>query len=170
MNRPNENEFAPYYKRYIDLVPDGDIISIMIEQQKDVEDILSSIDEETSKFRYAENKWSVREVIGHVIDGERIFAYRALRFSRNDKTELPGFNQDNFMLNSIYHNVPIKNLLEEFILLRKANILMLQSFTEEMWNRTGIANNNFATVKAIAYLSVGHCKHHLNVLKEKYRL
>lgn len=168
MNRPNSNELAAYYAKYIELVPEGNILEILQKQIDEMKETLYMVDEEKSKYRYAENKWSIREVIGHLLDGDRIFAYRALRFSRNDKTEIAGFDQNNYVPNSNHHNIPLKTIVEEFELVRKANILLFSSFTDEMWLRSGIANKNNVSVRAIVYIMAGHCKHHLNVIREKY--
>lgn len=168
MNRPNSNEHAAYYSRYIDLVPDGNIIDLMDKQIEEAKNLLLGIDEEKSKFRYAADKWSIREVFGHVLDGERIFAYRALRFSRNDKTEIAGFEQNLYVPNSNHDNIKLSALLDEFTLVRKSNIYLFQTFTEEMWMRQGIASKNSVTVRAIPFIMAGHCTHHLNVIKNKY--
>ena len=110
----------------------------------------------------------IRELLGHIIDTERVFAYRALRFSRNDKTALPGFEQDDFVPNSNHDNVLLKDLVEEFTLVRKSNLKLFASFTDEMWLRIGTASENAMSVRAVAYNLAGHVIHHTNVLKEKY--
>jgi hypothetical protein len=168
MNRPNPEEHAAYYATYINHVPDGNIIDLMIQQMKEVENLISQISEEKSKYRYTVDKWSIREVLGHVLDGERIFAYRALRFSRNDKTEIAGFEQNDYAPNSNHDSIPLAILLEEFLLVRKANIMLFNTFSEEMWLRCGIASKNLISVRAIAYVLVGHCIHHMNVIQNKY--
>jgi len=162
--------YAVYYDKYIDLVPKGEILNILDNQVKEVIEFISRIDDEKSKFKYAENKWSIREVFGHVLETERIFAYRALRFSRNDKNEIAGSNQTEDMPHSNYENIPLANLLEEFILVRKSNVMLFNTFTKEMWMRTGTANKNLMSVRAITYIMVGHCIHHLNVIRDKYLL
>ena len=167
-SRPQANEYASYYGKYINLVPEGNILEILSEQIQFVEKLFSKITEEKSKFRYAEGKWSIRELLGHITDTERVFVYRALRFSRNDKTALPGFEQDDFVPNSNHDNVLLKNLVEEFILVRKSNIKLFESFTDEMWLRTGTASENTMSVRAVAFNLAGHLIHHTNVLKEKY--
>lgn len=168
MNRPNTDEHAAYYSRYIDLVPEGNIIELLFQQIDETKNLFLSIDEEKSKYRYAADKWSIREVLGHILDGERIFAYRALRFSRNDSTEIAGFEQNLYTANSNHDNILLSNLLEEFILVRKSNILLFQSFTEDMWLRRGVASKNSVSVRAIPFIMFGHCTHHLNVIKNKY--
>jgi hypothetical protein len=167
-SRPQANEYASYYEKYVSLVPDGDILEILNEQITATQKIFGEISEEKSKFRYAEGKWSVRELLGHIIDTERVFAYRALRFSRNDKTALPGFEQDDFVPNSNHHNVLLKDLLEEFVFVRKSNIKLFSTFTKEMWSRIGTASENKMSVLALAYNLAGHVIHHSKVVKEKY--
>lgn len=166
--KPNVSEYAPYYGKYIGLVPDGNILDILVEQNEFINNFFSEISEEKSTYRYAEGKWSIREVLGHIIDTERIFAYRALRISRNDKTALPGFEQDDYVPNSNHANTSIKNLTEEFVLVRKANLKLFESFTDEMWMRTGTASGNPVSVKAAVYVLAGHPIHHINVIKERY--
>lgn len=167
-SRPQASEYASYYGKYINLVPEGNILEILSDQILSVEKLFSAITEEKSKFRYEEGKWSIRELLGHITDTERVFAYRALRFSRNDKTSLPGFEQDDFVPNSNHDNVLLKNLVEEFILVRKSNIKLFELFTDEMWLRTGTASGNAMSARAVAFNLAGHLIHHSNVLKEKY--
>ncbi|MEW6654583.1 MAG: DinB family protein [Bacteroidota bacterium] len=166
--KPNVSEYAPYYGKYISLVPDGNILEILAGQNEFINNFFSGIEEEKSAYKYAEGKWSIREVLGHIIDTERIFAYRALRISRNDKTALPGFEQDDYVPYSNHDNTLLKNLTEEFVLVRKGNLKLLETFTDEMWIRTGTASGNTISVKAAVYVLAGHPIHHINVLKEKY--
>lgn len=168
MNRPKPQEYAEYYNQYISKVPEGNILEILENQIELTKKLFSNINEEKSLFRYEENKWSIRELLGHVIDTERIFAYRILRFSRNDKTNLPSFEQNNYVPNSNHNNITLCKLLEEFYAVRKSNLLLFKSFSEEMWNRTGIANNNPATVNAFVYILAGHFIHHINIIEQKY--
>ena len=166
--RPLANEYAAYYEKYVSRVPEGNILETLNEQITATQKVFGEISEEKSKFRYADGKWSIRELLGHIIDTERVFAYRALRFSRNDKTALPGFEQDDFVPNSNHDNVLLKDLVEEFTLVRKSNLKLFASFTEEMWLRIGTASENAMSVRAVAYNLAGHVIHHTNVLKEKY--
>lgn len=166
--RPNTSEYGSYYGRYINLVPDEDILDIMTKQNEILNAFFNKLTEEKSKYKYAEGKWNIREILGHIIDTERIFAYRALRISRNDKTALPGFEQDDYVPFSNHANTLLKNLSEEFFLLRKANLKLFESFTDEMWMRTGTASENPLSVKAAVYILAGHPMHHLNVIKERY--
>lgn len=168
ISRPLETEYATYYDKYVSKVPQGDLIEILSAQIARAESIFGDITEEKSKYRYAEGKWSIREVLGHILDTERIFAYRALRISRNDKTALPGFEQDDFVPYSNHENILLKDILEEFLLVRKANLKMFESFNDEMWTRIGTASGNPVSVRAIAYILAGHFIHHTAVIEEKY--
>jgi hypothetical protein len=168
VNRPQQGEYLPYYDRYISLVPDGDIIVILQKQIEKTLLILRALPEAQGSFRYAPNKWSIKEVLGHMIDSERIFAYRALRFSRNDMTPLPGYEQDDYIRNSSFDSFPLNELIDEFEHVRKSTILFLKHLTPEAWTRRGIANNAEVSVRALAYVIAGHELHHLNVLKAKY--
>lgn len=168
MNRPNENEYPVYYSNYINLVEDDNIISVLENQIDFVKEFFINISEEKSNFRYAEGKWTIKEVFGHVIDTERIFAYRALRISRNDKTPLPGYDQDLFVQNSNFKNVSLQNLVDEFISVRKSNLMMFKNFSSEMWLNIGTANENLISVRAIAFILAGHLLHHLKIIEQKY--
>jgi len=166
--KPMPNEYGSYYGNYINLVPEGEILQILTEQTDWIRSFFDGISEEKSLFRYAENKWNIREILGHILDTERIFAYRALRISRNDVTALPGFEQDDYVPFSNHNNITLKNLAEEFSLLRKANIKLFESFTNEMRERSGTASGNLFSVKSLVYVIAGHPLHHIKVIKEKY--
>lgn len=168
IDRPSSNEFAHYYHKSIQEVPDGNIIEILEQQKLNAEKFFSSINEEKSLFRYAEGKWSIREVLGHIIDAERIFSYRALRFSRKDPQPLLSFEENTYVSNSNYNSILLMNICEEFSSLRKSNILMFKGFKEKMWTMTGIASENNVSVRAIAYIMAGHFNHHMNIIKERY--
>lgn len=166
--RPETSEYAPYYDRYISLVPEQDILSLLSAQFKETNAAISTLTEEQSEFRYAPGKWSVREMLGHMIDTERIMAYRALRFARNDKTPIEGFEQDDYVRHGPFHQCRLPDLLEEFGYVRNATVCMFRSLTEEAWLRRGVASNNEMSVRALAYVIAGHERHHMRVLREKY--
>lgn len=168
MERPNKNEYAEYYHKYVEKVPNGNIVEILETQLKTMINFFSMITEEKSKFRYADGKWSIREVLGHIIDAEKVFAYRALRFSRNDKNPLHGFDENYYIQNSNYDIIPLQILIEEFASLRKANILMFKGFIEKMWLAKGIASDNEVSVRGLAYIMVGHAEHHMKIVEERY--
>ena len=168
MQKPTPEEHAPYFSLYIDKVPDIDIIDALGMQIDSFSKLLTGITEEKSQHRYAPGKWSIKELTVHILDTERIMAYRALCISRNEKNSLPGYDHDEYVREIDYSKITMKGLLEEFIVLRKSNILMLKNFTEEMCSRKGLANQKPITVRALAYVIYGHAQHHLNILKEKY--
>jgi len=165
---PDPSEYAPYYGRYISLVPAGDIVATLDRQVGETCGMLSTVTDETGNYRYAPGKWSVKEMLGHVIDCERIFAYRALRIARHDRTPIEGFEQDDYVKNGSFgaHSVP--DLLSEFACVRHATVLLFRRLAPEAWERRGIANNNEISVRAIAYIIAGHELHHRRVLEEKY--
>ncbi len=166
--KPNPGDYAPYYERYISLLPDDDIISILEVQKKTSEEFLKTLSEEQGNISYAEGKWTIKEVIGHIIDVERVMAYRALSFSRNEEQSLPGFEQDDYITNSNYSQRSVEDLINEFKAVRNANLIMFKSFSDEMLKRGGIASDNKVTVLALIYIIAGHEKHHIKILKEKY--
>lgn len=168
MKRPGQEEYKPYYERYIGLVPEGDIIKILKKQIKEFENLCKSISPKKSLYSYAPGKWTVREVIGHIIDTERVMAYRALSFARNGHNDLPGFDQDEFARSSNYNDIRFKDIIEEFNAVRTASIYFFEGLSEEAAERSGVANNNPVTVRALAYIMAGHVIHHIKVIKEKY--
>jgi DinB superfamily len=168
MNRPNTNEYAAYYETYVSLVDESDIVSAMRNQTDELRDIFSQMSDDKGLYRYETGKWSIKELLGHLIDGERVFAYRALRFARADKTELAGFDQDPYIENANFDTVKLQDLLEELLSLRNANTLFFNNLSEEAWSRTGVASENEISVRAIAFILVGHIRHHIKILKERY--
>lgn len=166
--RPQISEYAPFHQGYIALVPGSDIVKTVEVEGSRAVALFESVPEEQGSYRYAPGKWTVKEVIGHVIDTERIQAYRALRIARNDKTNLPGFEQDDYIPFSNSNNRLIADLAEEFASVRRASVLLLKSFDEDAWSRKGFANNFELTVRAIAYILAGHELHHRKALREKY--
>lgn len=168
MQRPNQDEYAPYYHQYIKDIPQTGIIEYLAQQLDETVKLFSSIPESKSSFRYAEGKWSIKEVLEHITDAERVFAYRALCISRNDKNNLPGFDENDFIRNANCDGLKLTDILEEFSTLRQSNLKMFNNFSDVMWLRKGTANNNPVTVRAIAYIIAGHALHHMNVLQERY--
>ncbi|HVE57242.1 MAG TPA: DinB family protein [Pyrinomonadaceae bacterium] len=168
MNRPEKSEYAEYYERYISLVGETDIVAVLENQQNELLEFFKKITEEKSLFAYAEGKWTIKEVIGHLTDGERIFAYRALRISRADQTPIEGFEQDGYIENSNFNHTKLSELTEELTLTRKSNLIFFKNLTEEAWLRTGTASENPVSVRALAYIMAGHIRHHLNILNERY--
>jgi len=166
--RPQPGEYAPYYDRYISLVQGEDILDTLDQQRRQTMLLLSGRNDEDGDFRYAPGKWSAKEVLGHVCDTERIFAYRALRIARADATPVEGFEQDDYVRNGPFAQRPLADLVEDFIAVRRATLSLLRNLDEAAWSRRGIANKNEVTVRALAYTIAGHELHHRRILEEKY--
>jgi hypothetical protein len=165
---PAATDYAPYYGRYVSLVPEGDILATLTQQLDSTLALLRGIDEEKAGHRYAPDKWSVKELVGHIIDAERIFAYRALRFARNDRTELQGFEQDDYIRYANFDDCRLGELVDEFEHVRRANLHMLGHLDAEAWQRRGTASGAEVSVLALAYIMAGHEKHHVQILKTRY--
>ena len=166
--RPESGEYAPYYERYISLIEDNDILATLDRQRREMVLLLSGLSEEQGDFRYAPEKWSAKQVLGHVCDTERVFAYRALRISRGDATPMEGFEQDDYVKNGPFARHVIAEVIEDYIAVRRATISLLRSLEEPAWARRGVANKNEVTVRALAYTIAGHEAHHRRILEEKY--
>lgn len=166
--RPGPSEYSPYYGRYIELVPDGSIVDLLRTQVRGTLELLRSLPEAKGDHSYAPDKWSIKQVVGHVIDGERVFSYRALRFGRSDATQLPGFEQDDYVRAGGFAARSLRHLADELEAVRRATVLLYEGFGEEHWSRKGIASANPVTVRALAYIIAGHELHHVKILKEKY--
>jgi DinB superfamily len=168
MNRPSEAEYAPDYQGYINQVNESEILPVLRSQMDDLDTLLERVAAERETYRYAEGKWSIREIVGHLIDGERVFGYRAFCIARGEKQNLPGFDQDDYLLTAPYHHIELDDLLSELRLIRLGNIAMFRTLDEEAWSRVGTANENQITVRAIAFIMAGHLRHHMKVLRERY--
>jgi DinB superfamily len=168
MAPPDPSEYAPYYGRYITLVSGHDILAALEEQPRATLPLFSTLTEAQAQYRYAPDKWSIQEMLGHLIDVERVLSYRALRFARNDRTPLAGFEQDDYVRYGDFPACALPQLIEEFDVVRKATVLLLRRLAPEAWTRRGIANNNEISVRALAYVIAGHELHHRRVLEEKY--
>jgi len=166
--RPQTGDFHPYYKGYIDLVEGEDILYILNEQSKETQQLLDSFSLKKGNYTYAEGKWTVKEIIGHLIDSDRVFAFRALSIARGEKKSLPGFDQNEYVRLANFHNRDLFDLTYEFRLLRESNLLFFRGLDESNWQNRGVANNSEITVLAIMFIIAGHQKHHCKILKEKY--
>lgn len=165
------NEYAPFYKGYIQLAPEGLSIENALKHSFEAFfNYFSALSETQSLYSYAPEKWTLKEVLVHCIDTERIMCYRALRFARNDRTELPGFEQDDYVPQSFANSKKLIDLLEEYESLRQSTIHLFNSFNDEVLARTGVANGNIMSVRALGFVISGHEMHHLNVCKERYLL
>jgi len=161
-------QVSPYYHGYISHVKGPDVLAFMKKSHAETISLLSGITEEQSLFAYAPGKWSIKEVLGHIIDAERIFAYRALRIARKDKQNIPGFEQDDYVVAAHFNRTKWSDLLHQFKTLRESNLALFASFDNEAMQQEGMANNSPTNVKALIYIIAGHEKHHVNVLQEKY--
>jgi hypothetical protein len=170
IERPDESEYAPFYAGYIAKVADVDVLELLERQSGHLRDLASAASPEQQEFRYAPGKWSVREVFGHLIDGERIFGYRAFRIGRGDQTPLPGFDENEYVAASGYHRQDLVSLADELALVRAANLAVLKALSEEDWRRIGTANGYPISVRALAFIMAGHVEHHVALLGERYGL
>jgi hypothetical protein len=168
IGRPQFDEHAPYYGKYVALVKGEDILVTLDQQRRDTMKLLSGKDEDDGNSRYAPDKWNVKEVLGHVCDAERVFAYRALRISRADATPMEGFEQDDYVRNGPFARISLSEIIEDYIAVRRATITLFRNLDEPAWMRRGIANKNEVTVRALAYIIAGHELHHRAILEEKY--
>ena len=166
--KPARSEFLPYYEKYITLVPDGDVISTLTAQIAETLSLLRALPASVATYRYAPEKWSVNEVVGHIIDSERIFTGRALRFGRNDATPIPGFEQDDYVRNANFDAYPLPELASELETVRQSTIFLFRHMDEQAWARRGIANNAEVSVRALAYIIAGHELHHREILRARY--
>jgi|SRR5208337_2771220 len=166
--RPQPGEYASYYDRYIPLVQGSDILAALEDQRRQTLLLLSGRTEVDGDLRYAPEKWSLKEVLGHINDTERILSYRALRISRGDATPIEGFEQDDYVRHSPLGRRPLADLIEDYIAVRRATVSLFRNLDEAAWTRRGVARKNEVTVRALAYIIAGHELHHRRVLEEKY--
>jgi hypothetical protein len=168
MTRPLETEYAPYFQGYVNQVNEAEILPVLRSQLDDLDALLDRVAEEKETFAYAEGKWTIRQIVGHLIDGERVFGYRAFSIARGEKQDLPGFEQDDYIVTAPYNHISLEDLLSEFRLVRQANLAMFRTLDSESWNRSGVANGNSVSVRAIAFIMAGHVRHHMSVLRDRY--
>jgi hypothetical protein len=168
MYRPEKSEYDPYYERYISLIVENDIVPVLAGQLTELQDVFAALPEEKGTYAYETGKWTIKEVLSHLIDGERIFAYRGFRIARGDKTPIEGFEQDGYIENSHANERTFAELLDEFNLLRRANVLFFKNLDSDDWMRTGTANDVEISVRAIAFVMAGHIRHHITILRSRY--
>lgn len=166
--RPDATEFAPYYARYIDQVPEGAIVPLLESQIASTLTLLRAIPESRGAHRYASGKWSIKETIGHVNDAERIFAYRALRIGRGDTKPLAGFDQEPYVETGHFDSRTLADLVDELATIRASTIALFRGFTAEDLARRGTASENPVSTRALGYIILGHELHHLSILRERY--
>jgi DinB superfamily len=166
--RPAAGEYAPFYASYVDLVPEDDVLAVLAAQRDEVLRVAASVPSDRETHRYADGKWTVRGMFGHIGDGERVFGYRAFCIGRGDQAAFPGFDQDDYMAAEDYSTVPLAELSADFARLRDSNLSVLRRLPPGRWAQVGTASNAKVTVRALAYVMAGHVRHHLAVLKERY--
>jgi uncharacterized damage-inducible protein DinB len=167
-NQLHVNEYAAFYSPYINALGNVDLIEELEICLHDFIKFVQNIPMDKFDFRYAQGKWTIKDIIQHLIDAEHVFSYRALRISRNDKTPLPGFNENDYVDNTNSNARSIQGLLTEFSALRQSTLLLFKSFSEEQLKRMGIASNADVSVRAIGFIIIGHQKHHQKVFQERY--
>ena len=166
--RPGADEYAPYYERYVSLVPEGDVVRTLGRQLDETLALLGTVPEGRGGERYEPGKWSLKEVVGHIIDTERVFAYRALTIARGDTSPLPGMDQDVFMSGANFAAYTLGELAEEFAHVRRASVSLIGHLDEAAWGRRGTASDNEVSVRALAHILAGHAAHHLNIIRTRY--
>ena len=168
MSRPLQEEYPEYDNLYINLVKEGDILDILEKQSKEIQLFLTAISEEKGNHSYAFGKWTIKEILGHLIDSERILSCRAIRIARKDKQSLPGYDSDEYVKNANFYRRTMQDLCEEMLLLRAANLKQFMFFDDNDLNQKGIANEHEYSVNAILYIIAGHEIHHINFIKDNY--
>lgn len=168
IHRPVPGEYAPFHATYVAMVPDGDVLATLKTQHGETLRMLARLDEKKSRYRYAPGKWSIRGVVGHLIDAERVFTYRALTFARADRNPLPGFDENMWASSSNADSRTLKSLLDELKAVRAATLALFRGFNEEQLARTGIASGHQVSVRGLVYVTTGHERHHAKILRERY--
>jgi uncharacterized damage-inducible protein DinB len=167
INRPQPDEYSAFAARYVNLVGKGPILEILEYQQQSTYNFFTRMDPGKAAYAYAEGKWTVKQVAGHMADTERVFAYRALAFSR-EAIELPGFDQDVYMENTTFNSRSLESLAEELKTVRECTLYLFRSFSDEQGVKKGVASGSPVSVRALAYMIAGHEMHHIKILKERY--
>ncbi|WP_141434423.1 DinB family protein [Bacillus sp. 03113] len=166
--KPLNNEYPSMYHPYITLVPEGNLISLLTKQSEQLSEMLLDVPEEKWTYRYAADKWSLKEVIGHILDNEIIMNYRLFRISRGDTTSLPGYEQDDYIKASNYHTYKPSELIDDYKTIRCSTLATIRGVNEDAWIKQGYIDNNVISARALGYIIAGHELHHVKVIKEKY--
>ena len=166
--RPDATEYAPFYGTYVGKVPDGDLLELLERQRRETQNVLAGLSDTQALHRYAPGKWSIKEVVGHLMDSERVFCYRALRFARADEKPLQGFDDKAWVPAGSFDARPLADLAAELDAVRRATIALFGGFDAAALARKGTANNNEVTVRALAWIVAGHERHHVAILRERY--
>ena len=167
INRPQPNEYSAYAARYVDLVGNEPILEILEQLQQSTYDLIAGLSDDKANYAYAADKWTIKQVLGHMADTERVLAYRALAFS-HEAIELPGFDQDVYMEKATFNTRSIEDIANEFKSIRESSLYLFRSVSDEQSTQKGIASGNPVSVRALAYMIAGHEMHHIKILKEKY--
>ena len=170
IGHPETSEYASAFANYVANVSEDDVLAAMEAQSRETAALLARVDEEKGSYRYGPEKWSVKEVVGHFTDAERVFAYRALAIARGDQASLPGFDENEYMRHSNFDQRSMRSIADEYATARAATLAEFRGFSDEAWQRRGTANNNPVSVRALARICLGHERHHLRVLRERYGL
>jgi DinB superfamily len=168
IEKPPSTEYAAAFERYVSRVSEADIVGVLARQKDDVLGVFGKVRGAGERYRYAADKWSVREMAGHVVDTERIMGYRAVCVARGEAGSLPGFDENAYVANASFDDVPLGELLEEFAHVREGHLAFFRHLSPEAWLRKGLANGNPISVRALAYVMAGHPRHHLGVVQERY--
>ena len=171
IQKPKEGEYPPYAIMYINLLPDDGLVLKHLEENfRSTKEFILSLPKEKLSYRYAKDKWTIKDILVHIMDDERIYGYRALRFARNDKTELPGFEQDDYVPYAKANERSVENIFDEYATIRNATLSLFKSFCEEDLLRSGVANGHSVSVRALVYHLAGHELHHMKIIRERYLL
>ncbi|MBB6610376.1 DinB family protein [Pontibacter sp. Tf4] len=169
IDRPQPTEYPQVYQTYISQLPEeGDVLTLLEQQATELHSLMDGMDEKRAEEAYAEGKWTIKELLQHMLDSERVFAYRALCFARGEQASLPGFDENTYAANSHANARTLQNLLEEYDNVRKSNLYLFRSFTPEALDTTGTANGKPVTVRGLIHVTAAHERHHLNILKDRY--
>ncbi|MGH9442741.1 MAG: DinB family protein [Thermoanaerobaculia bacterium] len=168
IGRPAESEYPPFHAGYVSLVPEEEILAVLTDQLRDTVAFLQQIPDSRAGFRYGAEKWSVAELVGHVIDAERVFGFRAFTFARGDEAPLPGFEQDPYARAARVEGVPLATLAREFGHVRRGHLLLFERLAPSDWLRTGVASGARISVRALGFVMAGHVRHHVSVLRDRY--
>lgn len=166
--RPVDTEYAPYFRQYVAQVPPGNILDLLATQTDETIATLGGLTDAQARHRYAPGKWSIKEVVGHLCEAERVFAYRAQAFAHNDPTPQPGWDENAYVANAPYDRRPLASLLDELRTARAATVALFAGFDDEQLERRGVANSREYTVRSLAYITAGHERHHLKIIRERY--
>jgi uncharacterized damage-inducible protein DinB len=168
MKKPAKGDYSEYFETYFKNINDENPIELMESQKIEMLNLLSTVNEKEANYSYAEGKWSIKQVLGHIVDSERVFCYRAMAIARGEEQSLPGFEQDDYVSAGNFNSRELSDLLDEYKKVREATIPLFKSFDEKIYGRRGVSNGSPLTVRAAMFIIPGHEKHHLNILKERY--